>query len=255
MDGRTQIPVYKYIMKNFRPKFIDTITQAGPTKVLADPDKYPEAMNDIRRHMEISHKNHGSRFVAICAHHDCAGNPKTDAEQIKELEAAVRTLQTLGFGRALGLWVDENWQVQTVHEAKKAEAKKSKPTFTEAVVRVLPLFLREKLKEIVDYLTPPEGEKEQDLYEQLMDEIGVELNAAAAFFDKATSGDESALTDEFWKKHEVHWRELQRKIDIVNNISGHDFHGRYGALYENAKQSKLSLNQKPSLITEAIKDF
>jgi len=73
-------------------------------------------MESILRRMIISIRIHGSRVVAIVAHHDCAGNPVDKEKQIKQLDASIDTLRSWGFKvEYIKLWVDRNWQVQLIN--------------------------------------------------------------------------------------------------------------------------------------------
>jgi carbonic anhydrase len=115
MDGRVQLPVNEFLRRRFDAKFVDTITEAGPVKVLASRPDGPEA-GAICRRVDISVEAHGSTQVAVVAHHDCAGHPVPDDTQKRRLADAARVLRTR-YRRCeiVALWVDEKWRV---HEIK-----------------------------------------------------------------------------------------------------------------------------------------
>jgi carbonic anhydrase len=58
---------------------------------------------------------HGSKYIAVLGHHDCAGNPVDKELQLAHIKAAIKTVNSWGFPvQTIGLWVDENWQVNEV---------------------------------------------------------------------------------------------------------------------------------------------
>ena len=93
-------------------------TNDGPVKILAEgPDNSPA--KSIYGRVAISVERHGSKVVAVVAHHDCAGNPRPKAEQLVQLRTALKTVEGWGFDvSVLGLWVDENWTVEKVEQER-----------------------------------------------------------------------------------------------------------------------------------------
>lgn len=115
MDGRTQIPVNNYMRNKYNANYVDTITEPGPVKILAE-NKDEAALSSIKRRLDISTGRHGSTHIAIVAHHECAGNPVDKETQLKQIPIAIKTIHSWGFkAELIGLWVDENWEV---HEVK-----------------------------------------------------------------------------------------------------------------------------------------
>jgi hypothetical protein len=114
MDGRAQLPVIEWMRKEQRVDHVDMVTEPGPNRILAEnTDAF--LVNSIKSRVELSVKKHGSKLIAVVAHHDCAGNPSGKDEQLKHLEAATRLVQSWGFQtKLLKLWVDENWKVSAV---------------------------------------------------------------------------------------------------------------------------------------------
>jgi hypothetical protein len=113
MDGRTQIPVMAYLKNKFNVDYIDTITEPGPIKYLAEnTDK--QVVESIKARLKISIEKHGSKALGVVAHHGCAGNPVDRLEQMEQLEKAVELIKSWGFDLEISkMWIDENW---TVHE-------------------------------------------------------------------------------------------------------------------------------------------
>ena len=53
MDGRTQIPVINYLKNKFDLDYVDTITEPGPNKILADRSE-SELLKSIKNRLDIS---------------------------------------------------------------------------------------------------------------------------------------------------------------------------------------------------------
>jgi carbonic anhydrase len=114
MDGRVQIPANEWIRKRFNVDYVDTITEPGPNKILAE-NKNSMAIDSIKQRVAISVNKHGSKYIAVLGHHDCAGNPVDKDFQLVHIKSAVKAVNSWGFPvEAIGLWVDENWQVSEV---------------------------------------------------------------------------------------------------------------------------------------------
>ncbi len=114
MDGRCQLPVIFWMQKKFKVDFVDTITEPGPVKILAEK-KEKNVLDSIKKRLEISVEKHKSKIVAIVAHADCAGNPVEKEVQIEQLKKAKETVKSFGFKvKIVLLWVNENWEVEKV---------------------------------------------------------------------------------------------------------------------------------------------
>jgi carbonic anhydrase len=100
--------------------YVDIITEPGPAGILGG--KKDEALiESIRRRVEISVQQHGSRYIAIVAHHDCAGNPVDAQVHLAQAERAVERVQSWGFDcEVVPLWVSEDWEVHVIDDALKA---------------------------------------------------------------------------------------------------------------------------------------
>ncbi len=114
IDGRVQLPVIKYLQKYFSVDYVDTITEAVPSLILAK-QKNPGLVDSIMKRLRISVEKHYSKGIAIVAHHDCAGGPVPDNEQILHIKEATKFLnQQFKQLETIGLWVDDNWKIKTV---------------------------------------------------------------------------------------------------------------------------------------------
>lgn len=114
MDGRIQLPVIDYMRSTYGQPFVDNITIAGPVRILTEgkPEKVVEA---VLERLGVSVNIHGSRTIAVVAHHDCAGNPVDRETQISQLQPSIDWVR-LHYPRCdvIGLWVDADWIVQDV---------------------------------------------------------------------------------------------------------------------------------------------
>jgi hypothetical protein len=114
MDGRVQLPVIHYLQKAFRVEYVDTITEAGPSLVLAQRED-ADLVQGILDRVRISIERHRSVGIAIIGHADCAGNPAPYADQRAHIMSSVRFLRSRYEGtKVIGLWVDGDWQVHEV---------------------------------------------------------------------------------------------------------------------------------------------
>lgn len=112
MDGRTQLSVNEYLRRRYELDYIDTITEPGPAKILAENQA---GIASIQNRVKISAEAHGSKLIAIVAHHDCAGNPVPKEVQLEQLKSALKTVRAWNYEvKCIGLWVNENWQVEPV---------------------------------------------------------------------------------------------------------------------------------------------
>ncbi len=112
MDGRPQRKVADYLNTSFGVRNLDTITTAGLVKHLAENTVQTGAILD---NLAISVERHGSRKIAVVAHHDCAGNPVSASTQKRQISTALSRLEGLypDFDLA-GLWINEHWIVERV---------------------------------------------------------------------------------------------------------------------------------------------
>jgi hypothetical protein len=123
MDGRTQLPVIQYMKETYGVDYVDTITEPGPDAILGDKQN-STLVESIRKRLEISVLKHGSKNVAIVAHHDCAGNPVAPEVHLEQVERAVDLVRSWGYGcEIIALWVGEDWKVHLIDEALKAEVR------------------------------------------------------------------------------------------------------------------------------------
>ncbi|MCS7229700.1 MAG: hypothetical protein RMJ81_03935 [Candidatus Kryptonium sp.] len=117
MDGRTQIPVTEWLKENYKVDYVDMITEPGPDGVLSK-NIDNQIIESLRRKAEISAYKHNSKIIVIAGHHDCAGNPVDKDTHINQIKLSVQTIKSWGlpFEKVIGLWVNENWEIEKVIE-------------------------------------------------------------------------------------------------------------------------------------------
>ncbi|KAA3610356.1 MAG: hypothetical protein D8M58_05935 [Calditrichaeota bacterium] len=114
MDGRIQQPVFVYLQNYFNVDYVDTITEPGPNKVLAERNNLATVRSIIKR-SDISLNVHQSKGIAVVGHHDCAGNPVAKEKQVEQIKDSISFLQqTYSKIDIIGLWVDNNWDVTLI---------------------------------------------------------------------------------------------------------------------------------------------
>lgn len=114
MDGRTQLPVIEWMKRQCGVDYVDSITEPGPVRILAEATD-AAALESIKKRLSISIKKHGSSRVAIVAHIDCAGNPVDKETQLDQLRAAAATVLSWDMDVRLDLlWLGDDWQVKRV---------------------------------------------------------------------------------------------------------------------------------------------
>ncbi len=114
IDGRAQLPVINYLRTRFSVEYVDSVTEPGVNRILAEHGGGERAACVLRR-LEVSMDRHDSRQVAVVGHHDCAANPSGRPSQEQHVRAAVRLLrERYGHAEVIGLWVDEHHQVAEV---------------------------------------------------------------------------------------------------------------------------------------------
>ncbi len=122
MDGRVQLPVIMYLQRRFNVEYVDTITEAGPNLILASQADRT-VVESILKRVRISVEKHASVSIGLVGHHDCAGNPAKEEEQLQHLIDGVAFLR-LHYGDipVVGLWVDVNWKVKEVVNSEQGAA-------------------------------------------------------------------------------------------------------------------------------------
>ena len=111
MDGRIQIPLTNWIKENFSVDYVDTITEPGIDKLVADNTD----LESIKTKVGISINKHESELIIVSGHYDCAGNPVSNEEHITQIKKGIEVISSWNLGvKIVGVWVDDTWKINTV---------------------------------------------------------------------------------------------------------------------------------------------
>ena len=111
MDGRIQIPLTNWIKENFSVDYVDTITEPGIDKQVADNTD----LESIKTKVGISINKHESELIVVSGHYDCAGNPVPTEEHITQIKKGIEVISSWNLGvKVVGVWVDDTWKINTV---------------------------------------------------------------------------------------------------------------------------------------------
>ena len=114
MDGRVQAPVTAYLKKKYGVDYVDMITEPGSDGILA-ANKDKAIIESIKKKVGISTGRHGSKYISVAGHHDCAGNPVDKDTHLAHIRSAIKTVKSWGVkAEVIGLWVDDRWKVSEV---------------------------------------------------------------------------------------------------------------------------------------------
>src|SRR3990170_2718965 len=91
IDGRIQEPVRSWVKESFLLDYVDVITEPAPEKLLLQADRV--LIEHVKSKLRISVERHGSRIIALAAHHDCAANPATREEQLDQLRHSLQVVR------------------------------------------------------------------------------------------------------------------------------------------------------------------
>lgn len=113
IDGRVQEPVRRWLRERYHLDYVDVVTEPGPDAALL---ACPELAEQIRSKVLLSLQRHAASVVAVVGHYDCLANPasaETHQEQVRQCLARLRLSWMLPV-TVVGLWVNENWEVEEV---------------------------------------------------------------------------------------------------------------------------------------------
>ena len=111
MDGRIQIPINDWIKKNYSVDYVDTITEPGVEKKIAESID----VEQIKSKAEISIYKHKSDVIIVSGHHDCAGNPVSKEEHLAQIKNSIGVIESWKFpAKVLGIWVNDQWEVEQI---------------------------------------------------------------------------------------------------------------------------------------------
>lgn len=114
IDGRVQLPVINWILNNYDVKYVDMITSPGVNGVLANKNSN---VADIFDKLTFSNDGHSTELIFIVGHHDCLANPVDDETHNKQIIRSVECIkESYSDSTVIGLWVDNEFNVQIVYE-------------------------------------------------------------------------------------------------------------------------------------------
>ena len=111
MDGRIQIPISNWIKENYSVDYVDTITEPGVDKKVAENTD----LESIKTKVGISISAHKSGLIIVSGHYDCAGNPVSQEEHISHIKKGVDVIRSWNLGvEVVGVWIDGSWNVKPI---------------------------------------------------------------------------------------------------------------------------------------------
>jgi len=114
MDGRVQLPLINWMMSKYGLDYIDMITEPGPDKMLSLGR--PDQVESIKSRVKISVNVHGSQVIIVAAHDDCAGDPVSREDHIRQVGDCLKLVKSWGLPvkSITGVWINGSWEVQTI---------------------------------------------------------------------------------------------------------------------------------------------
>lgn len=110
IDGRIQLPVIQWIKDNYGMDYVDMVTEPGIDGLLSDE---ANSIDGINRKIGISIEKNDASIIFIAAHHDCRGNPVSEAEHKEQVLLSRDRLKKVFLGVEVeGLWVNSEWNVE-----------------------------------------------------------------------------------------------------------------------------------------------
>lgn len=116
MDGRIQKCVNEYVSNQSNAKYVDTITLAGPSKIINDKQS-GGVIEDMKFRLHISINQHGSKYIAVVGHYDCAGVQEDDETHKKYVLNSSRVIREWYPNITVeALWVNEQFEVEVIKQ-------------------------------------------------------------------------------------------------------------------------------------------
>ena len=114
MDGRVQLPLINWMKNKYGLDYIDMITEPGPDKMLSQGR--PDQVESIKSRIKISVNAHGSQIILVAAHDDCAGDPVSREDHIRQVRDCLKLVKSWGLPvkDITGVWINGNWDVEAI---------------------------------------------------------------------------------------------------------------------------------------------
>ncbi len=124
MDGRIAQPVIDWVKaQDSSVQYVDLITEAGmegalANEKLANQEATPLSQFKFKAH-DVSINGHGSSFIVIVGHEQCAGNPVDETQHIADIKKSVDLVKSWHTGAKIaGLYLkhvsDAKWEPQVI---------------------------------------------------------------------------------------------------------------------------------------------
>ena len=112
MDGRIQIVVNEYMRKKYNTLYIDTITVAGPAKIIANNVRV-SLIDNLKFRANLSITRHLSKVIAIVGHHDCATIEEPEDIHKSFIRKSAKKIKTWFQDiEVISLWVNSDFEVE-----------------------------------------------------------------------------------------------------------------------------------------------
>ncbi|MFC1808766.1 carbonic anhydrase [Candidatus Omnitrophota bacterium] len=112
IDGRVQLPAIQWITGNYPVDYVDMITEPGIDGLLSDSTNSIDA---ITKKIDISIEKNNASIIFIVGHYDCKGNPVNDDLHKEHVSLSVNRLkEKFSHIDIIGLWVNSEWQIETI---------------------------------------------------------------------------------------------------------------------------------------------
>jgi len=116
IDGRTQIPVIQKMKTDFAVDFVDLFTWRGMDKAISEGT--PDFLNELKNSVALSVEVRPTQLIAIAGHHDCIGNPTSEAIHKRQIRESIRIIQSWNFPvDVIGLWVNRDWKAEVLGDS------------------------------------------------------------------------------------------------------------------------------------------
>lgn len=113
MDGRAQLPVIEWLVRNRGIDHVDMITEPGIDGILAlNTDR--TIINAIKNKVDISITRHDSKNIVLVGHHDCAANKVNEDTHKRQIAAGLSLIRSWDHDNSveiLGIYLNENFEV------------------------------------------------------------------------------------------------------------------------------------------------
>ena len=110
IDGRIQLPVIQWIKDNYGMDYVDMITEPGIDGFLSDE---ANSIDEINRKVKMSIERNNALIIFIAGHHDCRGNPGSEANHKEQVLLSRDRLKKVFPEKDVeGLWINSEWKVE-----------------------------------------------------------------------------------------------------------------------------------------------